>query len=263
MCQFTAIFGITCLSFAKLSLHLFVAVRSQIVRNETSSIWFKIGLVMIMSDVLYILYILSGIPIIISAQNEVLCALTEVSLSVYIWFAMNDFVIGCYCLFAFIVPLRKYVLLEGDGEEYTVTKDAEIQKTNNNSELKTLITRIMIYSSIALVSTMITTVVSSIVHESAGPLFGIDSVINAVCVIFQFSASDRDTTNNSFTLCPCNCNDSETKLSTAMKQSTPVTNTPTNTMVIHDHSSLKTKPELQGNVSLSVSLVEDEDTCVV
>eukprot|EP00483_Globobulimina_turgida_P010625 UN10646 len=131
----------------------------------------------------------------------------------------------------------------------------------------------MIYSSIALVSTMITSVISAVVPQSGGTLFGIDSVINAVCVIFQFSAHASD--NNAKThgsLCPCH--DSEAKLSNSitMNQSartrTPETHTNHVSMVIHDRVTVTPEikapeikaPELGDSVSVSLSLVDDEDT---
>eukprot|EP01084_Bolivina_argentea_P067695 123231_1 len=139
-CRFATRMGIICVSISKLSVHLFVTVRSQVAHSTTNRLY-TIGLVLTLSDVLHIIYVLSGIPTIISLADGALCE-SDVSLSVYIWFALNDFVIGMYCLLAFILPLRKYVWLEKQDTSPN-TSDPELQR---------LAHRIMIFSGIALVS---------------------------------------------------------------------------------------------------------------
>eukprot|EP01083_Nonionella_stella_P142963 443367_1 len=182
-CRFTVIFGMVCLASSKFALHLFVTMRSQIACN-TTNIWYKLGLIMTLSDVLWIVYILSGIPTITAVQKSVLCTMGDCPLHVYIWFAMNDFVIGIYCVLAFIMPLRKYVWLEESEMDNSNTDIKQVQ--TQHAELRSLAIRIMLYSSVALVSTMIITAIASVVSESSGVLFAIDSTINALCVTLQF-----------------------------------------------------------------------------
>eukprot|EP01083_Nonionella_stella_P176887 620216_1 len=152
-------------------IHLFVTVRSQVARLTTNRLY-TIGLILILSDVLFIIYVLSGIPTIMSTQKDVLCEVIDVSLSVYLWFAINDFVIGTYCLLAFILPLKKYVWLEQQSPAF-------------DSELQHLANRIMIFSGIALVSTMVFIVASSILSDP-GLFVVIDATVNALCAVLQF-----------------------------------------------------------------------------
>eukprot|EP01083_Nonionella_stella_P187388 688421_1 len=123
ICRLTTHLGILCLAISKLALHLFVAVRSQVARTTTNR-WYTIGLILILSDVLYIVYLVSGIPTIVSIQSGVLCQVIDISLTIYVWFAMNDMVIGIYCLLAFILPLRKYVWLEKQDTKNNASSDA-------------------------------------------------------------------------------------------------------------------------------------------
>eukprot|EP01083_Nonionella_stella_P003670 10572_1 len=171
ICRISTPMFIVCFAVSKLALHLFVTVRSQVARLTTNRLY-TIGLILILSDVLFIIYVLSGIPTIMSAQKDVLCEVIEVSLSVYLWFAINDFVIGTYCLLAFILPLKKYVWLEQQSPAF-------------DSELQHLANRIMIFSGIALVSTMVFIVASSILSDP-GLFVVIDATINALCAVLQF-----------------------------------------------------------------------------
>eukprot|EP01084_Bolivina_argentea_P197501 338456_1 len=100
LCRFTIQLGMVGVATAKLALHLFVAVRSQIA-SGTTDIWYTMGLFLVWSDIFFIIYVVSGIPTITAEQDGPLCHVIYIPLHVYIWFAMNDFVIGTYCLFAF------------------------------------------------------------------------------------------------------------------------------------------------------------------
>eukprot|EP01083_Nonionella_stella_P033009 90369_1 len=245
-CGFSIKFGMVCLAFSKLSLHLFVTMRSQ-VATTTTNIWYKLGVFLSISDLLWIIYIVSGIPTIKAEQTNVLCYATNVPLRIYIWFAMNDFVIGLYCLLAFVLPLRKYVWLE------------QQQKQQKSTDLRCITLRIMVYSSIALFSTMMFTVIASAVNESGGVMFAIDSTINALCVVFQFAGKEGDKEH-----VPCNC-PSRTRVTSMSEMITPPMQTQSKMeMVIHpapqldEHKSISSaKPKLKGNKSLSVSMVGD------
>eukprot|EP01083_Nonionella_stella_P033010 90370_1 len=245
-CGFVVKFGMVCLAFSKFSLHLFVTMRSQ-VATATTNLWYKLGVLMSISDLLWIVYILSGIPNIKAEQASVLCKATSVPLYLYIWFAMNDFVIGLYCLLAFVLPLRKYVWLE------------QQQKQQKSTDLRCITLRIMVYSSIALFSTMMFTVIASAVNESGGVMFAIDSTINALCVVFQFAGKEGDKEH-----VPCNC-PSRTRVTSMSEMITPPMQTQSKMeMVIHpapqldEHKSISSaKPKLKGNKSLSVSMVGD------
>eukprot|EP01083_Nonionella_stella_P026622 73324_1 len=182
VCGIASQMGIVCLAVSKLALHLFVAVRSQVAHTKTNRLY-TIGLILTLTDVLFVIYVSSGIPTIISTQNGVVCELIDVSFLVYIWFGINDFVIGMYCLLAFIFPLKKYLLLERQDVTPTASPNTI------DSELRHLVNRIMIFSGIALVSTMAFTVISSIVRPSGAVLMMIDATINSLCVVLQFKHS--------------------------------------------------------------------------
>eukprot|EP01083_Nonionella_stella_P074025 200582_1 len=274
-CRFTIQFGIIGLAIAKLALHLFVAVRSQIT-NTTTNIWYTLGLLLTWSDLLLIIYVISGIPTIEATPNGVLCNVINVSLSVYIWFAMNDFVIGIYYLLSFLLPLRKYIWLEAQQENPTTlqvkTNDTRTAQSAANTPLQDLAKRIMIFSGIALVSTMTFTVIAAMIQASGALLFPIDSLVNAVCVVLQFKHERTmqwpcSRTFRSLHSLKSISSNSRADSPTA-SNATPLPSTNNVTMIIHGGPITITsadggnksgnKPKLKDNVSLSMSLVDND-----
>eukprot|EP01083_Nonionella_stella_P074026 200586_1 len=263
LCRFTIQLGMVGVATAKLALHLFVAVRSQIA-SGTTDIWYTMGLFLVWSDIFFIIYVVSGIPTITAEQDGPLCHVIYIPLHVYIWFAMNDFVIGTYCLLAFIVPLKKYIWLEAQQDNLPdVRKNAspEARPKHSSSELHDLAKRIMTFSGIALVSTMTVTVMASIVPKSGAVLFPLDSLINAICVVLQFKG-------HRIMCVPCSSvSVSSQKVKSSSSISHPATPMPSDnkiTMIIHEpmpSTNQMNKPNLKDNVSLSMSLV-DNDTHV-
>eukprot|EP01084_Bolivina_argentea_P067694 123230_1 len=270
ICRLTTQLGIVCLAISKLALHLFVAVRSQVATRTTNKLY-TIGLLLILSDVLYIIYVVSGIPTILSVQNGVLCQVIDISLPVYIWFAMNDFVIGMYCLLAFVLPLRKYVWLEHQEKmENRTNGDNGGSPTPNasDSELQELTTRIMIFSGIALISTIAVSVISSVVNASGAVLFPIDATVNALCVVLQFKNYERKHCLSCFGLfAPPPTLKSMSSVSQISRLEVPASPTNKVSIIIHERcvnpskdggKSMTSKPKLKDNVSLSTSLVQND-----
>ena len=63
---------------------------------------------------------------------------------VYMWLAINDFVIGIFCLTVFVVPLLKLMRIE---------KEAMVK----DFAFRDLIIKIVFWTLIAIISTMVTT----------------------------------------------------------------------------------------------------------
>eukprot|EP01084_Bolivina_argentea_P248025 414888_1 len=166
-------------TLAKAGIHLFVIIRSKIKQTEEKSIWYKISYLMVLSDLLLIIFVMAapreiGIDSTYSDQGR---CIADVHISVYIWFGVSDFVIATYCLIAFIFPLRKYMKITDENRDII----------NNLSGSPK---RIIIYSSIMLISTMLITIITAAVEGTGGLLFGIDHTINVYCVVMQFSNID-------------------------------------------------------------------------
>ena len=86
----------------KLALHLFVAMRSQLARITQQSVWLHIVFALSFSDPCLILA---------ACRQHGVC-LQQVSMTIYIWMAINDFVIGIFCSVIFALPLLKLMKVE-------------------------------------------------------------------------------------------------------------------------------------------------------
>lgn len=120
----------------------------------------KQGLLLVMIDALLLFYPISGIPGIHGVyNNETGDCVTYSDISMYIWFAGSDFIIGGYCLFAFILPLRKAIKLEQKSDE---------SESENPASFSSIAKRISLWSTIMLCSTMICTIMAAIYNPSSG-----------------------------------------------------------------------------------------------
>ena len=114
-----------------------------------------------MTDAIFMAYPLSGIPNITAIWNENGGCVTGSDISMYVWFAASDFIIGGYCLFAFIFPLRKQIKLEQKSI-------SESEPGSESGTFSTIAKRITLWSTIMLISTMICTITAAIYNPSSG-----------------------------------------------------------------------------------------------
>lgn len=137
-------------TFNKFFIHLFITLRTRLSRSKAQkwSLSLKIAFCLMISDILLILFT----PVNILAFGKMryienICTWTsDISWDsiafVNTWTVISDFIISLYCLFVFILPLRKLVSFE---------KDQKAQ----NSNIQKMVLRVMIYSSIMLLTTMV------------------------------------------------------------------------------------------------------------
>lgn len=114
---------------------------------------------MLNSDILFLFYVsIPNLAIIDAYTDGNLCYVGEgISTSIFIWLGADDFIIGTYCLFVFIFPLRKFIKMERQisntetSSSQQGVKDVIIERT----ALETVVKKIVLYSSIAIISTII------------------------------------------------------------------------------------------------------------
>merc|ERR1712228_770537 len=102
----------------------------------------------------------------------------HVSMTVYVWLAINDFVIGLFCLGVFVVPL--VILMRVEEGSITV----------RDTSFRDLTIKIVFWTVIAIASTMATTGIMFVFSHSMDALIRIDSVINSVCVVMTYQTSN-------------------------------------------------------------------------
>ena len=111
---------------------------------------------------------MTGLPLLrgVYQQNEGGC-IAYVGKSIFIWFGASDFIIGGYCLFAFILPFRHYIKLEKEQQ------GQGIQTNNYRESLSSIARRIVIFSSIMIVTTKICTISAAIFPDLAGIILAV------------------------------------------------------------------------------------------
>ena len=180
-CKYFILIQIEISIILKFLTHLFVLLRSRITgHDEKLSIWYILGIFLVMTDALFILYPLSGIPRFSATYNTEKYCVSDADTSIFIWFGASDLIIGLYFLIVFIYPLRKYIKLEQQSQN----ENAAVYK--ERMSLSQIATRIMIYSSIMLITTIICTMIAAIYNQSAGIVMPIDGLINLICIVMQF-----------------------------------------------------------------------------
>ena len=147
-------------------------MRAQIHRQEIRSIWLNIGLALIISDLLLIIVVAADLANIKTRVNRDLLCIPKGPKWIYIWYAFNDFVIGVYCLLAFILPLINYIKLENDmnsssNQQSTNFNDIHIETSKHSTTVTTIAKKIIIYNSIALICTMLSTFYVMAINEKS------------------------------------------------------------------------------------------------
>merc|ERR1712083_773485 len=170
-------FGIAFICGHKLALHVFVALRSALVQPNGVSIKLKVLMgFAVLSDVCLIVSILCGVSQLEAHQHDGVC-IEHVSMTIYVWLAINDFVIGSFCLAVFVVPLIKLIRVEADC---VLVKD---------TAFRDLTIKIVFWTVIVIASTMTTTGIMFVFSHSMDALIRMDSVINSVCVVMTYQTS--------------------------------------------------------------------------
>merc|ERR1712228_412559 len=165
------------LTASKFAMHILVVVRSRMTRtaqNYTtmSSVLYKTGYLLPISDLLLIIFIclpLADIKVYIENQE---CH-EHIPRVIHIWWVINDIFIGGFCLTAFVMPLLALIKME---------RAALVQE----SRFLPIVIKTVLLTSLALVSTIIITVLAMIYIHVGDALFEIDSVINSLCVVMLF-----------------------------------------------------------------------------
>ena len=116
-----------------------------------------------MTDAMLMFYPFTGIPTIYGTLAEDGECVSHNDVSLLIWFGGSDFIIGGYCLVAFILPFRKYIKLE--------QKQTESQPDDDKEGLSSIATRITLFSTIMITTTMLCTVIAASYSRAAGTLY--------------------------------------------------------------------------------------------
>lgn len=126
--------------FARFGIHLFVAMRSRLSStNEAPSIWFKIGLALISTDIGLVLS-----PWIITLHESIyinnICVIKMYDPILSCWVLFSDVIIGIFCLFIFVLPIREVLKYEKQSCKSSLQLNVnvcqiEMKKSNSNSSL--------------------------------------------------------------------------------------------------------------------------------
>ena len=140
-CRFSTAYGIAMIAAHQLASYLFLSMRSQLVRPTPQIVWILIGFVLSLSDFCLIIFILCEFLEIKAYRKNGVC-LEQVSMTIYIWIAINDFVLGIFCLLVFVLPLLTLIKVEeaamvldsqfrdviDDGHQWIVYQGAEVSR---------------------------------------------------------------------------------------------------------------------------------------
>eukprot|EP01084_Bolivina_argentea_P026683 49658_1 len=161
---------------SQFGIHLFVAMRSILSSTDmhNPSVWFKIGLCLVLTDILLIIS-----PFIFTVLETVhingSCVLQPKPVIFILWIMIQDSIIGIYSLCVFVIPLIKLISWE-----------QQTTHTNNDFTLQSIVHKVIICSTIMILSTMITMTIQAILGPiptlAANPF-----IINAYCVVLQFA----------------------------------------------------------------------------
>ena len=158
----------------KFAIHLFIVMRTRLSlrKGKRCSISLKIGVSLMMSDVLLLLF--TPVNILCFGTMQYVgskCIWTATHWNninlVGAWTVVSDFIISLYCLFIFILPLRKLIEFERNAAR-TTQKEQTTQDSKNN--IQAMVERIIFYSTIMLVTTMASYIVF-IAHFALGCMF--------------------------------------------------------------------------------------------
>lgn len=182
----------------KFSIHLFVAMRTRLSLRKGIkwSLSLKIGFALMTSDVLLLLFTPFNILMFGTMQYvNKRCVWTPThwqNISVVgAWTVISDFTISLYCLFVFILPLRKLIQFERDVTNITKRTSTQqngqekVQSKATKNEIELMVQRIMFYSTIMLVTTMASYVVF-IMHFSFGRMLFMHIHYTTLLICFSF-----------------------------------------------------------------------------
>eukprot|EP01083_Nonionella_stella_P178187 628789_1 len=157
-------------------IHLFIAMRSRMssVDIDNPSIFFKLGLILVSTDILLILYPFL-FTVIQTAHMDGSCIITSKSLFFILWIIIQDSVIGVYSLCVFVIPLRKLITWEQHHSKSTRT------------DLQSLVCKVIICSSIMIFWTMISLSLEAVLGPRLSTLVPSPFIINSYCVVLQFA----------------------------------------------------------------------------
>ena len=155
-------------------VHLFIAMRSRLSSTDINhpSIWFKIGLLLIFTDLGLIIFpfILRNALKIEYSENN--CFVTYINPMLILWILLSDIIIGTYSLSVFVIPLRKHIQYERQISPSPRRKGSANDENNNPEQghnrnnksnaiihdqksLEQLVIKILIYSTLMIISTII------------------------------------------------------------------------------------------------------------
>ena len=142
---------------------------------------------MVASDIFFMFFVIFGAMHFEGIWTGITCIEININPIIFMWLGFSDFVIGTYCLFVFVLPLRKYIKLE--------------RTTSNSNELATIAKKITIFSSLMLITSMMATIISAIASYTASFVYTIDLTVNAVCIVYQFGTTDTTTISSKYIRC--------------------------------------------------------------
>jgi len=213
LCVFAVKMTMILTGVSRFAMHSFVFQRTKIHKDSISTIWHKIGAALLVSDVLFVLAGMIGIPAIDGYTNGEVCFVGPgTSIVIFVWFAVNDVVIGVYCMLVFVLPLRKLIKVERELER--VSSSVEYYTHNNGKHeiaqkrsMESVARRILIFSAIALMTSVMSVPLSAKFKQAAFTIRSFDNVLNAACICMQFCPVDISALPGIlrcyFRLCPC------------------------------------------------------------
>eukprot|EP01084_Bolivina_argentea_P058573 106956_1 len=169
-------------------IHLFVAMRTRLnsfdSNNNSNSnsnsnnngnnatMLFKIAIMLVFLDFFPMFFTLSGSAFDVIHINST-CKPINISLILIIATICSSVIIGLYSLFALVIPLQKYIKI--------------VNKLDSNDKfLRTLVNKIVIYSSTMIISTLTVTFVVAFIKDYVEIVTALDNIINCYCVVLQF-----------------------------------------------------------------------------
>ena len=123
---------------------------------------------MISNDILFVLYASSPLLTVEAEEHGMVC-IVNITLNMtilLIWFGLSDLIINIYCLIVFVLPLRKIIELEKTTSNMSNMSNITPNQ-NAQFSLNVIIKKIIIFSTIALTSTIIFTLISMNVNKAA------------------------------------------------------------------------------------------------
>eukprot|EP01084_Bolivina_argentea_P217384 369099_1 len=206
-------------------IHLFVAMRSILSSSDVKhpSIWFKIGLLLVSTDILLLMF-----PFLFTVLQTTHinggCIVQSKSLLFIFWIMIQDSIIGIYSLCVFVIPLKTLISWEQkntvniSGSRTTrgrigSNSNIDTMPSNHNKDqdftLQIIVQKVITCSTIMILSTMITLAIQAILGPELATFVPNPFVINSYCVVLQFADIETDNKSSFYTiimgLIQCSC----------------------------------------------------------